>query len=48
MVSCPEEVAYRMGYISRDQLGALGKAMKNNSYGQYLMKLAGDPSERVG
>lgn len=40
MVACPEEIAYRMGYISRDELIALGSVMKNNGYGQYLLKIA--------
>ena len=39
MVSCPEEIAYRMGYISLDQLRELGKALAGNSYGQYLLNL---------
>ncbi len=45
MISCPEEIAYRMGYISKAQLRALGETMKGNQYGQYLLRLAdqGDP-----
>ena len=39
MISCPEEIAYRMGYITKEQLRKLGKAM-NNQYGQYLLRLA--------
>lgn len=42
MVACPEEIAYRMGYISRDALGALGETMEKNAYGQYLLKLASE------
>lgn len=42
MVACPEEIAYRMGYISRDKLIALGDVMKKNGYGQYLLQLAGE------
>lgn len=42
MVACPEEIAYRMGYISRNQLVSLGEIMKKNSYGQYLLQLAGE------
>ena len=42
MVACPEEIAYRMGYISRSDLMALGDVMKKNGYGQYLLKLAGE------
>lgn len=36
MVACVEEIAYRQGYISADQLGRLAESMKKNSYGQYL------------
>jgi glucose-1-phosphate thymidylyltransferase len=35
-VSCIEEIAYRMGYITADQLGQLAKVLENSSYGQYL------------
>ncbi len=40
MISCPEEIAYRMGYIDREQLRAQGLALKNNEYGRYLLRLA--------
>lgn len=39
-VACPEEIAFRMGYIDRDQLAALAEPMRKNSYGDYLMDLA--------
>ena len=39
-ISCIEEIAYRMGYIDKENLLALGKEMKNNSYGDYLIRLA--------
>lgn len=42
MVACPEEIAYRMGYISRQDLVTLGEVMKKNGYGQYLLQLAGE------
>jgi glucose-1-phosphate thymidylyltransferase len=42
MISCPEEIAYRLGYINPDELRELGMAMKNNQYGQYLINLAAD------
>ncbi|HMK21436.1 MAG TPA: glucose-1-phosphate thymidylyltransferase RfbA [Terriglobales bacterium] len=38
MVACPEEIAYRSGYITAEQLEVLGRAM-NNAYGQYLLLL---------
>jgi glucose-1-phosphate thymidylyltransferase len=40
MISCPEEIAYRMGFISREQLRELGKALNGNSYGQYVLEVA--------
>ena len=39
MVACPEEIAFRSGYISAAQLGEIGNAMKNNAYGAYLLQL---------
>jgi glucose-1-phosphate thymidylyltransferase len=42
MISCPEEIAYRMGFINKSQLENLAQAMKSNEYGQYLMRLATD------
>lgn len=41
-VACLEEIAYRMGYIDRDQLTQLAKALKKNDYGQYLLRLAAE------
>ena len=42
MISCPEEIAYRLDYITADELHALGEAMGSNQYGQYLMHLSAD------
>jgi glucose-1-phosphate thymidylyltransferase len=39
MISCPEEIAYRMGFIDRPQLRQLAQAMAQNAYGQYLLRL---------
>ena len=39
MISCPEEIAYRLGYISADQVRAIAEPMKSNEYGQYLLRL---------
>jgi glucose-1-phosphate thymidylyltransferase len=41
-VACPEEVAYRKGYISAQQLTALAKPLIKNAYGQYLMRILKD------
>ena len=41
-VSCPEEIAYRSGFIDRNQLKALAEPLKKNQYGQYLLRLASE------
>jgi glucose-1-phosphate thymidylyltransferase len=38
-VSCPEEIAYRLGYISPEQLRSLAEKIKKSSYGQYLQQV---------
>jgi glucose-1-phosphate thymidylyltransferase len=40
MISCPEEIAYRMSYITKEQLCELGKELAGNSYGDYVLGLA--------
>ena len=39
-IACLEEIAYRMGYITKDQLKDLAKPLLKNQYGQYLVKIA--------
>jgi glucose-1-phosphate thymidylyltransferase len=39
-IACLEEIAFRSGYISREQLTQLGSAMGKSSYGAYLLRLA--------
>jgi len=39
MISCPEEIAYRMGYITREQLRELAMMLSGNSYGAYVAEL---------
>ncbi len=39
MVACPEEIAFTEGLISAEQVIQIGETMKNNSYGQYLIRL---------
>jgi len=44
MVGCIEEVAYRKGYISSDQLKKLGVSQGKSSYGEYLIQIAEEVS----
>jgi glucose-1-phosphate thymidylyltransferase len=39
-VACPEEIAFRAGWITREQLETLARPMLKNGYGQYLMQVA--------
>jgi glucose-1-phosphate thymidylyltransferase len=39
MVACPEEIAYRSGYITADAVEKIGSTMRNSSYGAYLLQL---------
>jgi len=48
MISCPEEIAYRMGYISKEQLCELGKKLAGNSYGDYILSVAREAFESNG
>lgn len=37
-----EEIAYRMGYITKEQVASLAQPLKKNEYGQYLLRLIGE------
>ena len=39
MVACPEEIAYRYGYITAADIERIGTSMRNSSYGAYLLQL---------
>lgn len=41
-IGCPEEIAYRRGFITKDELHALGRSLPNTEYGAYLLSLATD------
>jgi glucose-1-phosphate thymidylyltransferase len=41
-IACPEEIAYRMGYIDAAALERLAEPMKKNAYGQYLLEVLRD------
>ena len=44
-VSCPEEIAYRMGYITSEQLTALALELQKNGYGDYLLRILQEESK---
>jgi glucose-1-phosphate thymidylyltransferase len=44
MVACPEEIAYRAGYITAEALETQGKSMRNNPYGEYLLGILREPA----
>ena len=39
-IACLEEIAFRQGYIDRDELAKLGEQMGKSSYSAYLLQLA--------
>jgi glucose-1-phosphate thymidylyltransferase len=41
-ISCPEEIAYSLGYIDAGQVEAIANGLKQNEYGQYLLKMLAD------
>lgn len=44
-VSCIEEIAYKKGFINKEQLLKLAEPLKKNSYGQYLINLANEQTK---
>ncbi len=42
-VACPEEIAYRLGYIDADQLRALAARIAKSTYGKYLLRILEEP-----
>jgi len=47
-IACPEEIAFRYGYISRTDLEALAHPVRKSGYGQYLLSLLGDSGGAQG
>ena len=48
MISCPEEIAFRMGFIGRDKLQQLASQMNRNRYGEYLLRLLDEKAPAAG
>jgi glucose-1-phosphate thymidylyltransferase len=46
-VACPEEIAFRMGYIDAEHVRRLAEPMRNNAYGQYLLGLVEAPDRQI-
>jgi len=46
-IACLEEIAYRKGYINREQLAELAKPLLKNQYGQYLIKIMNERGIKV-
>lgn len=44
MISCPEEIAYRLGFIDAEQLRMQAEKLSTNAYGKYLLSLLDSPS----
>ncbi len=42
-IACPEEIAYRRGLITAEALESIAARMKNNGYGQYLLRILSEP-----
>ena len=42
-IACLEEIAYRLGYITAEQLGELAQPVRKSGYGQYLLALQSEP-----
>jgi len=41
MIACPEEIAYKSGWISKKKVSSLAEPLKKNSYGKYLITMIG-------
>ena len=42
-IACPEEIAYRLGYITAAAAGDLAEPIRKSGYGQYLMSICNEP-----
>ncbi len=46
-IACPEEIAFRMGYISQEQVELLAEPIRKSGYGQYLIAICNEPYHRA-
>ncbi|MFO7964495.1 MAG: glucose-1-phosphate thymidylyltransferase RfbA [Desulfobacterales bacterium] len=46
-IACVEEIAYRLGYIGRNKLAQLARDMKQNDYGDYMLRLLSETDVRM-
>jgi glucose-1-phosphate thymidylyltransferase len=46
-IACPEEIAFRLGYIDAGQVERLGQSMAKNGYGKYLLALLSEPDVHI-
>ena len=42
-IACPEEIAWRLGYITAEQLESLAQPIRKSGYGQYLLNILSEP-----
>ncbi|MGO4405456.1 hypothetical protein AB4Z10_14495, partial [Bosea sp. RAF48] len=47
-IACPEEIAYRQGWISNAQLTTLGQKIAKSDYGRYILQIAETGGSRAG
>lgn len=47
-IACPEEIAWRLGYITAEQVAALAQPISKSGYGQYLLALLREPQFAYG
>jgi glucose-1-phosphate thymidylyltransferase len=47
-VACPEEIAFRMGYIDAEQVLRLAAPLAKTAYGRYLQQMVSDDGDRIG
>jgi glucose-1-phosphate thymidylyltransferase len=47
-ISCPEEIAYRQGWIAAEQVESLAAPLRKTGYGQYLLQLVETDAHRTG